>query len=163
MTKNEQFNLLRLLETNSRINFSELAALLGIDETVVREEVAELEQQGVICGYHTIVNWDKTDDDKISAMIELRVTPQRGNGYEKIAQSIYNYPEVESLYLMSGAFDFMVITRNATMKEIATFVNRLALIDEVITTSTYIVLGCYKSHGVVLNKKDAHGNRLVLS
>lgn len=143
--------ILRLLEENARYTVKDLAAMLGLDAEKVKEEIAAMERERVICGYHALVNWDKTDDEKISALIELKVTPQRGDGYERIAEKIYQYPEVESLFLMSGGYDFTVILKKATMKEIASFVSsRLAVIEEVQSTTTHVVLARYKDHGIQL-------------
>ncbi|MBR4400326.1 MAG: Lrp/AsnC family transcriptional regulator [Synergistes sp.] len=149
--------ILRLLEENARYTVKDLAAMLGLEAKKVKDEIAAMERERVICGYHALVNWDKTDDEKISALIELKVTPQRGDGYERIAEKIYQYPEVESLYLMSGGYDFTVILKKATMKEIASFVSsRLAVIEEVQSTTTHVVLARYKDHGIQLaeNRKD---------
>ena len=101
--------LLAIIEKNSRIDLKELAVILGVEEIDVVNEIAALEAEGVICGYHTLINWEKTDIEKVSALIEVRVTPQRGQGFDSIAERIYKYPEVRSVYLMSGAYDLMVI------------------------------------------------------
>ena len=98
--------ILRMLENNSRIDLHDLAIMLGTDESMVLEEIEKMENEGIICGYPTLINWDKTDTEKVTAFIEVRVTPQRGQGFEKLAERITNYPEVKSIYLMSGAFDF---------------------------------------------------------
>ena len=149
--------ILRLLEANARYTAKDIAAMLGREEEEVKNEIEAMERERVICGYHALVDWDKTDDEKISALVELKVTPQRGDGFERIAEKIYQYPEVESLYLMSGGYDFTVILKKATMKEIANFVSsRLAVIEEVQSTATHIVLARYKDHGMQLAapKKD---------
>ena len=101
--------LLAIIEKNSRIDLKELAVILGVEEIDVVNELAALEADGIICGYHTLINWEKTDIEKVSALIEVRVTPQRGQGFDSIAERIYKYPEVRSVYLMSGAYDLMVI------------------------------------------------------
>ena len=140
--------ILGILEKDARLNAGEIAAMLGIDAEETSAEIESMQKEGIICGYHAFINWDKTDDDKISALIELKVTPQRGMGFDKIAEKIYQYPEVESLYLMSGGYDFTVILKRTTMKEIAAFVSsKLAVIDEVQSTATHIVLVRYKDHG----------------
>ena len=100
--------ILTFIEKNSRIDLKELAIILGVDETVVVNELEAMEAEHIICGYHTLINWEKTGIEKVTAMIEVRVTPQRGMGFDKVAERIYNYPEVESVYLISGGFDFMV-------------------------------------------------------
>ncbi len=98
--------ILRMLENNSRIDLHDLAIMLGTDDSVVLQEIEKMENEGVICGYPTLINWDKTDTEKVTALIEVSVVPQRGQGFEKLAERICNYPEVKSIYLMSGAFYF---------------------------------------------------------
>lgn len=93
--------ILKMLENNSRIDLHDLAIMLGTDESMVLEEIEKMENEGIICGYPTLINWDKTDTEKVTAFIEVRVTPQRGQGFEKLAERITNYPEVKSIYLMS--------------------------------------------------------------
>ena len=109
--------ILTFLERNSRIDLKELAVILGTDEVTIANEVAKMEQEKIICGYHTLIDWDKTSADKVTALIEVRVTPQRGQGFDTIAERIYNYPEVRSVYLISGAYDLMVILEGKTLKE----------------------------------------------
>ena len=101
--------LLSLIEKNSRIDLKELAILLGKDEIDVINEISKLEAEGIICGYHTLINWEKTSIEKVNALIEVKVTPQRGQGFDKIAERIYNYPEVRAVYLISGGYDLLVI------------------------------------------------------
>ena len=103
--------ILAVIEKNSRIDLKDLAVLLGESEIAVANEIAEMEKEHIICGYHTLINWDKENDDSVTALIELKVTPQGGDGYNKIAEQIYQYPQVETLYLMSGAYDFLVLLR----------------------------------------------------
>ena len=110
--------LLAIIEKNSRIDLKELAVILGVEEIDVVNELAALEAEGIICGYHTLINWEKTDIEKVSALIEVRVTPQRGQGFDSIAERIYKYPEVRSVYLMSGAYDLMVILEGKTLREV---------------------------------------------
>ena len=157
MDSKQRDEILRLLEKNARYTAKDIAVMLGMDVSEVKNEIEMMEKERTICGYHALVDWDKTDDEKISALIELKVTPQRGEGFDRIAEKIYQYPEVESLYLMSGGYDFSVILKKATMKEIANFVSsRLAVIEEVQSTATHIVLVRYKDHGILLTapKKD---------
>lgn len=155
--------ILRLLETNSRLTAKEIAIMLGLDEKTVAKIIAELEEGQIICGYHTLVNWDKTDDQDVSAIIELKVNPQRGQGFDRIAAKIYQFPEVEAMYLMSGGFDFMVELKKAPMKEIASFVSsRLSIIDEVQSTQTHIILKKYKDHGTLF-EKDTKDQRMVIT
>lgn len=146
--------LLNLIEKNSRIGLDELAVLLGAEETAVVEELSKLEQEGIICGYHTLINWDKTSIEKVTALIEVKVTPQRGQGFDRIAERIYNYPEVKSVYLISGGYDLLVTLEEKTLKEIANFVSdKLSTLDSVLSTATHFILKKYKDHGTVFDKK----------
>ena len=162
-TKNRN-SILGLLERNAKLTAKEIASMLALSEDDVKNEISAMEEEQLICGYHAFINWDKTEEDKISALIELKVIPQRDMGYDSIAKKISKYPEVESLYLMSaGDYDFVVMLRKATMKEIATFVTtKLAVMEEVKSTSTHIVLTKYKEFGTALceDKKD---KRMVIA
>ena len=144
--------ILRMLENNSRIDLHDLAIMLGTDESMVLEEIEKMENEGIICGYPTLINWDKTDTEKVTAFIEVRVTPQRGQGFEKLAERITNYPEVKSIYLMSGAFDFAIFLEGKTLKEVSMFVStKLSTLEAVAGTATHFVLKKYKDHGVVFD------------
>ena len=101
--------ILAILEKNSRIDIADLASLLGESEVNIANEIADMEKEHIICGYHTLINWDKTSDEKVTALIEVKVTPQKGLGFDAIAERIYNYSQISALYLMSGGFDFTVI------------------------------------------------------
>ena len=147
--------ILAMLEQNGRIDLNDLAVMLDIDQVELANEIAEMEKEHIICGYNTIINWDKTTEEKVTALIEVKVTPQRGHGFDSIAERIYNYSEVSSLYLMSGGFDFTVIIEGKSMKSVALFVSsKLATIDEVISTSTHFVLKKYKVYGTVLEGEN---------
>ncbi|MBQ2609307.1 MAG: Lrp/AsnC family transcriptional regulator, partial [Butyrivibrio sp.] len=136
--------ILTIIEKNSRINVQELSVLIGSEEITVANELKALEDEGVICGYHTMVDWSKTSIDKVNALIEVKVTPQRGIGFDNIAERIYKYPEVKSVYLMSGGFDLMVILEGKTLQEVAGFVNnKLATLDTVLSTATHFILKKY--------------------
>ena len=146
--------LLSILENNSRIDLKELAVRLGRDEIDVANELAKLEQEGVICGYHTLINWEKTTKERVSALIEVRVTPQRGQGFDAIAQRIYNYPEVNAVYLISGGYDLLVSLDGQTLKEVSTFVSeKLSTLEYVLSTATHFVLKKYKDHGTIFDEK----------
>ena len=114
--------ILSVIEKNSRIDIGELAVLLGEDEAALANEIANMEKEGVICGYHTLINWEKTKNEKVNALIEVRVTPQKGMGFDNIAERIYQFSEVSAIYLMSGSFDFTVFIEGRTMREVAQFV-----------------------------------------
>lgn len=149
--------ILTMLEQNGRIDLKELAVMLDINEAELANEIAQMEKEHIICGYNTIINWDKTTEEKVTALIEVKVAPQREHGFDNLAERIYNYSEVSSLYLMSGGFDFTVIIEGKSMKDVALFVSgKLATIDGVLSTATHFVLKKYKVYGVVLedDKKD---------
>ena len=143
--------ILSVLEKNSRIEIADLAAMLGESEINIANEIADMEKEGIICGYHTLINWDKTSNEKVTALIEVKVTSQRGLGFDAIAERIYNYSEVYAVYLMSGGFDFTLIIEEKTMKQVALFVSeKLAPLEAVLSTSTHFVLKKYKDHGTIL-------------
>ena len=140
--------LLAIIEKNSRIDLKELAVILGVEEIDVVNELAALEAEGIICGYHTLINWEKTDIEKVSALIEVRVTPQRGQGFDSIAERIYKYPEVRSVYLMSGA--------------VSNFVSdKLSTLDSVLSTATHFILKKYKDHGTAFATKKEDEREMI--
>ena len=154
-------NLLKLLEDNATLTPAQLSVMLDKEEGDVRALIEKYESEGIILGYKTIVDWDKTDREYVSAMIEVKITPQRDRGFDHVAERICNYPEVKDLYLMSGGFDFSVVIEGKTMKEVAYFVaQKLAPIEEVISTATHFVLRKYKDKGVTYGilKVDERGN-----
>ena len=154
--------ILRLLEKNSRIDIKEIAILVGKTEAEVAIEIAQMEKEGIIRGYYTLINWDNTNDERVSALIEVKVTPQRGIGFDKIAERISKFDEVKSVYLMSGGFDFTVILEEKTMKEIAQFVtSKLSTLDEVLNTATHFVLKKYKDYGVTMMEEHKDERMLV--
>ena len=154
--------ILAVIEKNSRIDIKDLAVLLGESEIAVANEIAEMEKEHIICGYHTLINWDNTSEEKVVALIEVKVTPQRGMGFDKIAERIYQYNEVNAVYLMSGAFDFAVFIEGKTMKEVALFVSsKLSTLDSVLSTSTHFVLKKYKDHGTILVEEVQDERMLV--
>ncbi|MCD8014425.1 MAG: Lrp/AsnC family transcriptional regulator [Lachnospiraceae bacterium] len=154
--------ILTFLEKNSKMDLGELAVLLGSSEDVIRKEVEEMEQEKVICGYHTLIDWEKTDSEKVTALIEVRVTPQRGQGFDTIAERIYNYPEVQSVYLISGAYDLLVILQGKTLREVSSFVSdKLSTLDSVLSTATHFILKKYKDYGTILGKKEKDERMLM--
>ena len=159
----EKRNVLELLEKDARLTPREIAVMLEKEEGDIKKMVAEMEKDGVVLGYRTIIDWDKTDKEYLSALIELKITPQRDRGFDRVAERIYNFPEVESLYLMSGGFDLCVIIEGKTMREVAYFVaNKLAPMEDVVATATHFVLRKYKDKGIVYGpaKIDERGNCL---
>ena len=158
-----RMEILKYIEKHSRVELGELAVLVGVEETDVANEIADMEKEHIICGYHTMINWDNTGDEKVIALIEVKVTPQRGMGFDKIAERIYQYSEVTSVYLMSGAFDFTVIIEGKTMREVAQFVSeKLSPMDSVLSTATHFVLKKYKDHGTVMCGK-AEDERMMIT
>ena len=148
--------ILSLIEKNSRIDLKELAVMLGCSEVEVINEISKMEQEGIICGYHTLINWEKTTKEKVNALIEVRVTPQRGQGFDSIAQRIYNYPEVTAVYLISGGYDLLVSIDGKSLKEVSTFVSeKLSTLEYVLSTATHFVLKKYKDHGTVFDEKKS--------
>lgn len=146
--------ILELLEKNAKLSIKEIAEELDIKEKEALQLVGELEVDKVICGYSAIINWDKITEEKCNALIEVKVTPQRGTGFDRIADRISRFDEVDSIYLISGGYDFMVIINGKSMKEVSSFVfNKLATIDYVQSTATHFVLKKYKDHGVLLEDK----------
>ena len=155
--------LLSIIEKNSRIGLKELALMLGMTEIDVANEIANLEKDGVICGYNTLINWEKTSLEKVNALIEVKVTPQRGQGFDKIAERIYNYPEVKSVYLMSGGFDLLITLEEKSLKEISNFVSdKLSTLDRILSTTTHFILKKYKDNGTILNKAQYEEEREVI-
>ena len=149
MNTNIREQILKILEKDSRITPAELAIMLDVTEETIREEIAALEKERIICGYPTLIDWNKVNDDDVTALVELRVTPQGGDGYEKLAEKIASYPQVQTLYLMSGAYDFLVMVKGRTLKEISLFVSgKLASIAEVQSTTTHFTLTKYKELGM---------------
>jgi DNA-binding Lrp family transcriptional regulator len=155
--------LLSIIEKNSRIDLKELAIRLGREEIDVANELAKLEQEGVICGYHTLINWEKTDIEKVTALIEVKVTPQRGQGFDRIASRIYNYPEVRDVYLISGGFDLLVTLEEKSLKEIAQFVSeKLSTLDSILSTGTHFILKKYKDHGTIVDEKIEDEREVII-
>ena len=146
--------ILAIIEKNSRIDLRELAVILGVEEIDVVNEMAAMEEEGIICGYHTMIDWEKTSIEKVTALIEVRVTPQRGQGFDHIAERIYKYPEVNSVYLISGGFDLLITLEGKSLKDVSAFVSdKLSTLDTVLSTATHFILKKYKDHGTILAKK----------
>ena len=144
------------------VSRAKIAQMLGMEEKEVADKIEKMEKENVIVGYKTIVNWDKTDKDVVVALIELRITPQRGEGFDKVAERIYKYPQVKSLYLMSGAYDLVVTIEGKSMKEVALFVaQKLAPMDSIISTATHFVLKKYKEEGIVFEDDEKDTRQVI--
>ncbi len=157
-------SILALLEKDSRLSFEEIAERLGAEAQAVADEIAQMIDERVICGFNTLINWDKTTREFVIALIEVKVSPQRDLGFDKIAERIYNFDEVKAVYLMSGGFDLTVIIEGRNIKEIAYFVSdKLATLESVHSTATHFVLKKYKDHGIILEKGRRPDERLIVS
>ena len=144
------------------VSRAKIAQMLGMEEKEVADKIEKMEKENVIVGYKTIVNWDKTDKDVVVALIDLRITPQRGEGFDKVAERIYKYPQVKSLYLMSGAYDLSVTIEDKSMKEVALFVaQKLAPMDSIISTATHFVLKKYKEEGIVFEDDEKDTRQVI--
>ena len=147
--------ILNLLSRNARATPKETSLMLGRTEEEVRAEIAAMEKEGVIRGYKAVVDWEKVDSAMVSAIIELKVTPKPGFGFEEVAERVAKYPEVESVYLMSGVYDLSVVVRGKTFQQVAMFVSKeLSTIDSVVETATYFVLRRYKEMDVELHDRN---------
>ena len=153
--------ILKLLESDGRLTPKEIATMLGVSTEEVAAAVAEYEKNGTIVGYKALVDWDKTDREIVSAVIELKVTPERDRGFDKIAEKLLNYPEITSICLMSGSYDIQLIIEGKTLREVAQFVAmKLAPMDCITSTATSFVLKKYKDKGVIYQspEEDERGN-----
>lgn len=155
--------LLMLLEGNAKLTPAQLAGMLGADEREICEMLCSFEKNKTILGYTTLVDWDKTNRELVTAMIEVRVVPQRGDGFDRVASRIYQYNEVDSVYLMSGGFDLLVMIEGRTLKEVALFVaQKLSVMDSVSATSTHFVLKKYKDKGIIFTDEPDEDKRTTL-
>lgn len=153
-------HLLNLLDENARLTTAQLAVMLNKTEDEVENAIAAYEKQGIIRGYKALINWEKVDENKASALIELRVSPKRDRGFDEIANRVMQFNEVESVYLMSGGYDLAVKVHGRSMQEIAMFVmRRLSTLDSVLSTATHFILTRYKDGGVILNSEDEKDDR----
>ena len=154
--------ILELLERDASLTPQQITVMLNRDAAEVEAKIREYEKENVIVGYKTIVNWEKTEFEPVSAIIELRVTPQRDEGFDEVAKRIYQYEEVASVYLMSGGFDIAVMLEGKTMKEVALFVaEKLAPMEQVISTATHFVLRKYKVDGNVISDKPRDTREVI--
>ena len=155
--------VLQNIAKNSRLSTEDLAMMLDSSSEEINELLEEMENEGIICGYPTLINWDKVDDNQVTALIELKIVPERGRGFDKIAQRIYKFEEVESLYLMSGGYDLTVIVHGKNMKDVAWFVaTKLAPMDYIQSTATHFVLKKYKEYGLSLVENNNDDERQLI-
>lgn len=155
--------ILKLLETNSKLSTKQLAVMCDMKEEEAEAKIKEYEENGVILGYKTLIDWDKTEREYVNAMIEIKVAPQKDLGFDRIAERICMHPEVQSVSLMSGGYDLLVVIEGKTMREVSNFVfNRLAMMDGVVSTATHFILKKYKDKGVIYGteNEDKRGNIL---
>ncbi len=156
--------ILDAISKNSRFSTEDLAAMLATDVGTITKEIQEMEEASVICGYPTLINWDQTDCERVTALIEVKVTPQRDMGFNKVAERIYRFEEVESVYLMSGGFDLTVIIEGKSMKEVSRFVSeKLSTLEYVNSTATYFVLKKYKEHGLIMSQEKHESERMLIT
>ena len=154
--------LLTLLENDATLTPEQLSAMLDKEVGDIKKMILEYEKTGVILGYKTLIDWDKTSREYVTAIIEVKTTPQPERGFDRIAEKIYNYPEVESLYLVSGGFDFAIIIEGKTLREVALFVaEKLSPIEHITTTATHFVLRKYKDKGLIYGSSPAKDEREI--
>lgn len=154
--------ILKALDRDSKLTAQDLADMLGSKPEVVEAEIRAMEAEKVICGYPTLIDWDKTSIEKVTALIEVKVEPRRGVGFDYMAERIYKFEEVEYVYLMSADYDLMVIVEGKTMKEVASFVSgKLAPMESVLSTATHFVLKKYKEHGLALVEDEKDERMLI--
>lgn len=156
--------ILKVMDKNGRITPEDLAVMLDLDVETVIKEINAMEEERVICGYPTLINWDKTDCERVTALIEVKVTPQRGLGFDKIAERIYKFEQVQSVSLISGSFDLCVMIEGRNMREVSSFVSeKLAPLESVLSTSTNFILKKYKEHGLELTDEGNKDERMLIT
>lgn len=154
--------LLQLLESDCSLTTKQLAAMIGTSEAMVNESIEKYEKQNVILGYKAVVDWDRVKREGVTALIEVKVEPQQGDGFDRVAERIYQYEEVESCYLMSGDFDMTVIISGKTLREVALFVSqKLSAIDEVKATATHFILKKYKENHLIFQKPEKQKEEFI--
>lgn len=164
MDKNLEMQMVKLLSKDARLATTDLAMALNTYEDDILETLDKLQKERVILGYHTLINWDKTNVDRVVAMIQVNVTPEREFGYDRVARSIYQYPEVDTMYLMSGTSEFIVMVHGHTMQEVAHFVgSKLACIPAVTGTATSFILKQYKLNGEIFEDQRKDEERLLVT
>ncbi|OEF98509.1 Lrp/AsnC family transcriptional regulator [Desulfuribacillus alkaliarsenatis] len=158
-----QLKVLQLLKENSKITAKEIASMLDQEVEAIEQLIQDMEADGTIVKYTAIVNWEKVASEQVIAMIDVKVAPKRGQGFDALAERIYRFPEVQSVYLMSGSYDLSVVVEGNNLKQLAEFVSaRLSPLEDVVSTTTHFILKKYKENGVILNDKEKD-QRLVVS
>lgn len=154
--------ILELLENDSKLTAKQIAVMIEEEEAAVEAEIAAMEEEGIILHYSTFINWEKMERDSVSALIDVKVTPQRDVGFDEIAERIYRYPEVRTVMLMSGMYDLSVEVTGRSMKDVALFVaQKLATLDQVQSTMTHFVLKRYKERGIILEDKEQDYRQVI--
>ncbi|WP_186578651.1 Lrp/AsnC family transcriptional regulator [Aquibacillus kalidii] len=161
----KELELLKLLERNGRLETEKIAQMIELSTEEVVAMIEKLEAEHAIIGYSTLVNWSNVlEYEGVTAMIDVKVTPVRGVGFDKIASRIYRFPEVKAVYLMSGAYDLSISVEGKTMMEISRFVSdKLSTLDTVISTTTHFVLKKYKHDGIIFDDDDDTDKRIMVS
>lgn len=161
MTKNEGI-VLDIVKHNASLSIQEISKRTNISTKEIKKDIISLQKQGIIVGYETIINWEKANNDMVSAFIEVKVIPQQSYGFDEIAKQIYKYPEVDSIYLMSGGFDFAILIEGHSLKEVSHFISeKLSTLPFIQSTSTHFVLKKYKDHSVVLENSNTEQRLLI--
>ncbi len=155
--------LLEILQNNAKATDKEIANMTGLTEKEVKKEIKKLEKKGIILGYNTTINWENAGIESVHALVDVKVTPERSRGYDAIAERIYRFPEVKTLYLVSGMYDLSVLVEGKTMKEVANFVSeKLAPLEQIQGTITHFLLKKYKENGIIFEEKEEN-KRLAIS
>ncbi len=158
-----RIELLQLVEHNARVKIADLATMLNASEEEIAAELEACKKDNVILGYTTMINWEKTERETVTALIEVRITPQRNQGFDKIASQFYRYPQVSSCFLMSGGFDLMLIIEDSTLREVANFVSeKIAPLEGVLSTATHFILKKYKSNGTLFTQKPKDDRETIV-
>lgn len=159
----EKDRILAVLNEDARLTPVQIAAMLGCEEAQVSEAIRALEADGTVIGYKTLIDWDKADAERVTALIEVKITPQKGMGFDELACQICSHPQVESVYLMSGGFDLTVIITGHSMREVARFVSeQLAPMENVLSTATHFILKKYKDQGVEFGAKKRDEREVLM-
>ena len=155
--------ILEILQNNAKATDKEIANMTGLTEKEVKKEIKKLEKKGIILGYNAAINWENAGIESVHALVDVKVTPERGRGYDAIAERIYRFPEVKTLYLVSGMYDLSVLVEGKTMKEVANFVSeKLAPLEQIQGTITHFLLKKYKENGIIFEEKEEN-KRLAIS